>query len=78
MTVSYFEGLEAQIPAVYPHVTKEGAERMWATWMADAYPQPLAQMPATGSLLSFNGRAVSFGELKTELSAAMAPGALSA
>jgi hypothetical protein len=91
MTVSYFEGLEAQIPAlearamlaaaqaaVYPHVSKEGAERMWQGWMADAYPRPLTQMPASGSLLSFNGRAVSFGELQSKLSTAMAPGALSA
>lgn len=91
MTVSYFEGLEAEIPAlearallaaaqaaVYPHVRKEDAERMWRGWTDAAYPRPLAQMPATGSLLSFNGRPVDFQELKTRLSAAMEPGALSA
>ena len=45
MTVSYFEGLESQMPAIeaermqnaalaalYPHTTEDGARRLWSGW----------------------------------------------
>lgn len=87
MTVSYFEALEGQIPALearallaaaqaalYPHVTKEGAERMWGAWTEAAYPRPTPAMPAPGSLFSLNGRPVDIGALRHGLGSALGAG----
>lgn len=88
MTVSYFTALESQIPAVearammaaaqaalYPHVTKEGAERMWQAWVRQAEPpRPLSAMPAPGALFSLNGKPVNLHELRFGLGQAMGAG----
>lgn len=86
MTVEYFTALESRIPAeearrmmhaaeaaFYPHVTKEGARRMWRHWSETVNPTPIA-LPVKGALLSFNGQAVDFPTLREQLSGALGRG----
>lgn len=88
MTVSYFLALEGRIPAmqaersmqlaqaaVYPHVTREGAERMWQAWTRATDPDPLpSAMPVKGALFTLNGRPVSFEALRIGLGQAIGGG----
>lgn len=87
MTVSYFEALERQIPAlearallqsaqaaVYPHVSKEAAERMWRGWQQAAYPRPVTLADVRDSLLYLDGVPVTVAELRAGLGAALPEG----
>lgn len=88
LTVSYFQGLEARIPAVqaersmqmaqaatYPHATKDGAERMWRSWVRQAEPpRPLSGMPVKGALFTLNNKPVSISELRAGLGAELGQG----
>jgi hypothetical protein len=92
MTVSHFEALESEIPvvearrqmqaaqaAVYPHLTKEGAERLWQAWSAAAYrPAPEHMVPARDALFTLNGTPVSFEGLRQGLTQMLEPGGLAA
>jgi hypothetical protein len=87
MSVSYFEALEDQIPAVearemlaaaqaavYPHAGKEAAERMWQGWVRDAYPPPPVATSGRRPLFTLNDRPVNFAELKAGLGKALGAG----
>jgi hypothetical protein len=89
MTVSYFEGLESQIPvieaermqaaaqaALYPHVTKEGARQMWQAWTAQIERVGREAAQAAGALFTVDGRAVGLGGLKRWMRKTIGPKAV--
>lgn len=90
MTVSEFSGLETRIPveearrkmqaaesALYPHLTKEGAENMWRSWADVLWQAEVEQRtPPAGSGATFywNGRPVAPAELRQKLGGALGSG----
>lgn len=90
--MSHFEALEAEIPATearrqmraaqaaaYPHLRREGAERLWRSWSDIAYrPHPEHTAPVKGALFSLNGQAVSFDGLRAGLRSMLGGGAVTA
>lgn len=86
--MSYFLGLESRIPArmaeqamqaaqvaVYPHASKDGAERLWRAWMRQAAPpRPIVAGPVPGALFSFNGQPVDIATLRAKLGGALGAG----
>lgn len=87
MSVSYFAALESQVPAVearaimasaqaavYPHVSKEGAQRMWQAWTRAAYPPPPTPTSRAASQFYLNDRPVSIFELRRGLGQALGAG----
>jgi hypothetical protein len=88
MTVSYFAALESRIPAVqaerslqlaqaalYPHTSKDAAQRMWQVWTRAANPPPpTSGKQAAGSQFYLNDRPVSIFELRRGLGQALGAG----
>lgn len=77
MTVSYFEALEAEIPAIdaermqraalaalYPHTSKEGGQRMWRSWTEQINRVREQTGRAAGALFMVDGKAVGLRGLK--------------
>lgn len=77
MTVSYFEALEGQMPAIeaermqnaalaalYPHVTKEGARKMWSGWTEQINRVVREAGVQAGHLFTVDGVAVGVAGLK--------------
>lgn len=88
MTVSEFIGLEAQIPAtearrimdsaqaaLYPHLTPEGARRLWLSWerVADP-PLPITAAAGGGARFFWNGRSIAPADLKSRLAGHLGAG----
>ncbi len=77
MTVSYFEALESEIPAVqaermqhaalaalYPHTTKEGARKLWSGWSEQINRVREHTGRAAGALFVVDGKSVGLSGLK--------------
>lgn len=87
MTVSHFEALESKIPvmeargmmraaqaAVYPHVTKDGAQKMWQGWERAAYPPEPVGPGSRRAMFTWNGRAVTPIDLRQRLAGVLGGG----
>lgn len=87
MTVSYFEALEGQMPAleaqrmmaaaqaaVYPHVTKDGAQKMWQGWERAAYPPEPIGPGARRALFLWNNQPVAPVDLRQRLAGVLGGG----
>ena len=77
MTVSYFEGLEMQMPAIeaermqaaalsalYPHTTKEGASKLWGGWSEQINRVVRDAGVQAGNLFTVDGKPVGLAGLK--------------
>lgn len=89
MTVSHFAALEARIPmvgaermmtmaqaALYPHLTKEGGQKLWSGWERQSRPAPEARPGQTAALFTLNGRPVAPDTLEQQIAALMGVGAV--
>lgn len=64
---------------MYPHLTKEGAERIWRSWSDATYrPAPEHVVPVKDALFTLNGEAVSFEGLRIGLGQMLGAGAVAA
>lgn len=89
MTVSHFTALEARTPmvdaeramtmaqaALYPHLTREGGQKLWAGWERQARPAVEARPGQAGALFTLNGRPVAADALEQQITALMGLGAV--
>lgn len=65
--------MDAAQVAVYPHVTQEGAGKLWAHWDRIANP-PLPLDGSGGARFFWNGASIGAGDLKQRLAGTLGSG----